>query len=67
MTYCEMLATSREKEGATYRNEEIRHLLLVLLPSISVLASTTLDISHGTMNNHNHEEHRVKPWERAPA
>lgn len=51
----------------TYRDEKVGHFLLILLPCITILASAPLDIPHSTVDNHDHEEDRVKPGEWAPA
>jgi hypothetical protein len=49
----------------TYRNEQIRHTTRILFPIITVLSLALLDISECTVADHNSEEKRVKPRERA--
>jgi hypothetical protein len=48
----------------TYRDEKVRATSLILLPSITILLLATLDITTGTMHNHETKENRVEPRER---
>src|SRR6266566_2998685 len=57
------LAVSR----LTHRNEQVRHLLLVLLPRIAVLDAAPLYVTRCAVGNHGAEEDGVEPRERAPA
>ena len=46
-----------------YRNEQIRRPPLILLPRISILFLTPLDIPVRAMRNHDQEENRIEPRE----
>lgn len=46
-----------------YRDEQIRHQLLILRPTLPILLLTPLNISICTVHNHTRKEERVKPWE----
>jgi hypothetical protein len=45
----------------TYREEQIGDFLLILSPGLAVLSTTPRDISLGTVDDHDHEEDKVKP------
>lgn len=52
-------------QAETYRNEQIRHLSLVLGPRLAVLVPAALDIAERTVGNHAPEKERIEPRERA--
>lgn len=51
--------------GDTYGDEEIRDLLLILCPCLSILGTASLDISGSTMGDHGSEEDGIEPREGA--
>lgn len=51
---------------ATYGDEEVRDLLLVLLPGGPVLFTAAGNVTRCAMNDHAGEENRIEPRERAP-
>lgn len=46
------------------RDEEVRHLLLVLCPRLTVDLTTPCDVTQRAVNDHTSEEDRVEPRER---
>lgn len=50
----------------THGNEEVWHAAFVLQPSFTVLSAAALDITQGTVSDHEAEEDGVEPRERAP-
>ena len=46
----------------SYRDEEVRDLILVLLPCFPIFRPTSLDIAPGSVDNHTGKENGVKPW-----
>lgn len=50
----------------THWDKDVGNSLLVLLPGLAVLASTSSDVPSSAVNDHNHEEDEVKPREGAP-
>ena len=54
----------RVKTIKTYRDEKVRATSLILLPSIAILLLATLNITTGTVHNHESKEDRVEPRER---
>lgn len=77
MTYCEGKVSSRVLRvmwrvmcwamELAYRNEEVRDLLLVLEPGLTILGSTPSNVTSGTVSDHSAEEDGIEPGERAPA
>ena len=63
---CVSHGLKHNNDTATYWNEKIWNLFLILSPGIAVLSSTPRDVSLGTMDDHDHEEDEVKPRKRAP-
>jgi hypothetical protein len=47
----------------TYRDEQIRHKPLILLPALAILLPASLNISECTMDDHARKEHGVEPRE----
>lgn len=68
MMYLECVSPGlkHNNDTATYWNEQIGDFSLILSPGLSVLSSAPRDVSLGTVNDHDHEEDKVKPRERAP-
>lgn len=52
---------------ATYRDKQVRHLLFIPSPGVSILPATSCNVPPGTVYNHTHEENEVEPREWAPA
>jgi hypothetical protein len=50
----------------TYWNEQVGNLLLIALPGLAVLATASVDIPIGTVDDHGHEENKIEPREWAP-
>lgn len=52
----------------TYRDEQIRHQLLILVPALAILSPTPLNISKRAVDDHAGKEHRVEPrkWTAEP-
>jgi hypothetical protein len=53
-------------KAPAYGNEQVRHLPLILFPSLAILAPASLNVSDSTMYDHSREEDRIKPWEGRP-
>lgn len=68
MTYCGLVSIRNWLYLGLYThwNEDVGNSLLVLLPSLAVLASTSINVPLSTVNDHNHEEDEVKPREGTP-
>lgn len=49
----------------TYRDEEVRYLLLITFPCLPILSSASCYIPIGPVDNHDHKEDRVEPGKRA--
>ena len=56
---------AEKKTKITYRNEKIRHPLLILLPSITVLLAAAGNVTPRAVSNHGAEENGVEPGEGA--
>lgn len=66
MTYCKAVSKATAYEDQeSYRYEKVWYTSLVLLPRFTVLLTAPLDISGGTMDDHDGEKEGVEPWERA--
>lgn len=63
---CVSPGLKHNNDAATYWNEQIWDLFLILSPGIAVLSSTPRDVSLGTVDDHDHEEDKVKPRKRTP-
>ena len=49
--------------GRTYRDVEIRNQSFILGPSFAVLSPASLDVSDGSVHDHDRKEDGIKPWE----
>jgi hypothetical protein len=58
--------TRTERAHATYRDEEVWHGFFVACPGFTVLSTASGDVSSGAVDDHDHEEDKVEPWEWAP-
>jgi hypothetical protein len=56
-----ILSKFERGRGETYRNEQIRHLSLVLLPRLTILGTAALYVAHSTVCDHADEEDGVEP------
>lgn len=63
---CVSPTPKHNKDTVTYWYEQVRDLLLILSPGLAVLSATPRDVSLGTVDDHDHEEDKVKPRKRAP-
>ena len=67
MTYCRNHPLEQcdgiRGSNKTYRNEQIRNLLLILLPGLAILGSAALDITHSAVGYHAGKEDWIEPWE----
>ena len=52
--------------AVTYWDKQIGHLLFVLGPGVSILPTAPCNVPSSTVDDHDHEEDKVKPRERAP-
>jgi len=68
MMYLECISPGlkHNNDKATYRNEQIGDLSLILSPGLSVLSSAPRDVSPSTVDDHDHEEDKIKPRKWAP-
>jgi hypothetical protein len=56
----------RRQDRDTYRNKQVRHQPLILLPCLSIPLTTAFDVAKCSMHNHTTEEEGIKPWEWRP-
>lgn len=65
--YCRIVRRNKRAHGfrITDWDEEVGNLLFVLGPCFTVLVAASSDVSTGAMDDHDHEEDKVKPRKRA--
>jgi len=51
------------RSKSAYGYKDVRYTSLVFLPCLSILYSTSFNISKRSVNDHASEENRIEPWE----